>query len=212
MIESNRVEYKAKLTDSLEKEIVAFLNYKDGGVVYIGIDKDGNSVGIENCDEVQLKIKDRLKNNIIPSCMGLFDIVLEKKENKNIIKIIIASGSETPYYVKKYGMSPRGCFIRLGSASEPMSITMIEELFSKRTRNSLGKIKSHRQDLTFEQLKIYYEAKGLKLNEQFASNLELLTDDGKYNYVAYLMADSNGTSIIKKCRTLFSRILKPKQS
>ena len=195
MIEFNRVEYKAKLIDSLEKEIVAFLNYKEGGVVYIGIDSSGKSVGVENCDEVQLKIKDRLKNNIVPSCMGLFDIVLEKKDDKDIIKIIVASGSETPYYVKKYGMSPRGCFVRLGSASEPMSITMIEELFSKRTRNSLGKIKSHRQDLTFEQLKIYYEARGLKLNEQFASNLELLTEDGYYNYVAYLMADNNGTSI-----------------
>jgi len=192
MIENSRVEYKLKLTDGLEKEVVAFLNYKDGGLVYIGIDKLGNRVGIGNCDEVQLKIKDRLKNNIVPSCMGLFDIVLE---DKNIIKIIIASGSERPYYVKKYGMSPRGCFMRLGSASEPMSISMIEELFSKRTRNSLGKIKSHRQDLTFEQLKIYYEAKGLKLNEQFASNLELLTEDGQYNYVAYLMADSNGTSM-----------------
>ena len=30
MIETNRVEYKSKLTDGLEKEIVAFLNYKDG--------------------------------------------------------------------------------------------------------------------------------------------------------------------------------------
>jgi len=195
MIESNRIEYKQKLTDGLEKEIVAFLNYKDGGIVYIGIDTFGKSIGVENCDELQLKIKDRLKNNIVPSCMGLFDIILEKKDDKNIIKIIIASGSERPYYVKKYGMSPRGCFLRLGSASEPMSITMIEELFSKRTRNSLGRIKSHRQDLTFEQLKIYYEAIGLKLNEQFSSNLELLTEDGYYNYVAYLMADSNGTSI-----------------
>ena len=72
---------------------------------------------------------------------------------------------------------------------------MIETLFSKRTRNSLGKIKSNRQDLTFEQLKIYYEARGLKLNEQFASNLELLCIDGSFNYVAYLMADVNGTSI-----------------
>jgi predicted HTH transcriptional regulator len=49
--------------------------------------------------------------------------------------------------------------------------------------------------LTFEQLKIYYEGKNLKLNEKFASNLELLTEEGKYNYVAYLLADSNGTSI-----------------
>jgi predicted HTH transcriptional regulator len=195
MTETNRIEYKAKLTDTLEKEVVAFLNYKEGGVVYIGVDKNADTVGIEDCDETQLKIKDKLKHNIEPSCLGLFDVIVEERDNKNIIKIIVASGSETPYYVKKYGMSPKGCFIRLGSASEPMNTMMIEELFSRRTRNSLGKIKSNRQDLTFEQLKIYYEARGLKLNEQFASNLELLTRDGYYNYVAYLMADSNGTSI-----------------
>jgi len=195
MIETNRIEFKEKLTDSLEKEVVAFLNYSEGGIIYLGIDNKGYTVGIDNGDETQLKVKDKLKHNIEPSCLGLFDIVREQRDNKDIIKIIVASGSETPYYVKKYGMSPRGCFVRLGSASEPMSIDMIEMLFSKRTRNSLGKIKSNRQDLTFEQLKIYYEAQGLKLNEQFASNLELLTNDGEFNYVAYLMADSNGTSI-----------------
>jgi len=194
-VETNRIEYKAKLTDGLEKEIVAFLNYKEGGIIYIGIESDGTIVGIDSCDEVQLKIKDKLRHNIEPSCLGLFDVIVEEREHKLIIKIIVASGSETPYYIKKYGMSPKGCFIRIGSASEPMSTNMIENLFSRRTRNSLGQIRSNRQDLTFEQLKIYYEARGLRLNKQFASNLELLTDDGKFNYVAYLMADSNGTSI-----------------
>ena len=85
--------------------------------------------------------------------MGLFDVVIEKIEGVEVIKIIIASGSEKPYYIKKRGMSEKGCFIRVGSASEPMSVRMIEELFSKRTRNSIGKIISSRQDLTFEQLK-----------------------------------------------------------
>jgi len=32
-------------------------------------------------------VKDRLKNNIAPSCMGLFDIEVEEKESKHIIKI-----------------------------------------------------------------------------------------------------------------------------
>lgn len=191
MIESHRIEYKQKLTDTLEKEVVAFLNSNEGGNIYIGIDKDATIIGIETPDEIQLKIKDKLKHNISPSCMGLFEVVLEKKEDKNIIKIIVASGRETPYYIKKYGMSPKGCFIRVGSSSE----TMIEELFASRVRNSLGNIKSRRQDLTFEQLKIYYEEKGIKLNDKFASNLDLLTEDGYYNYVAYLMADTNGTSI-----------------
>ena len=33
--ESNRIEFKAELNDKLEKEIGAFLNNKEGGVLYI---------------------------------------------------------------------------------------------------------------------------------------------------------------------------------
>lgn len=195
MTETNRIELKEKLTEELEKEVVAFLNYPQGGVIYIGVKANGEVVKLASIDELQLKIKDRLKNNIVPSCLGLFEVVVEKREDKSIIKIVVASGREKPYYIRKFGMSSRGSFIRVGSSSEPLSPTMIEDMFAKRVRNSLSKIKSHRQDLTFEQLKIYYEEKGIKLNDKFASNLELLNEDGFYNYVAYLLADTNGTSI-----------------
>lgn len=174
---------------------MAFLNYPEGGFIYIGIDKNGEALGVDNIDNLQLTIKDRIKNNILPSAMGLFDIIPEKIDGKDILKVIVASGSEKPYYVRKFGMSEKGCYIRTGSASEPMTAKQIEDLFSKRVRNSLRRIQSPRQDLTFEQLKIYYEAAGKSLNNQFAKNLELLTDDGKYNYVAYLMADDNGMSM-----------------
>ena len=194
-METNRIEYKQKLTDQLEKEVVAFLNYMGGGIIYIGIGKDGNAVGISDADKVQLQIKDRLKNNITPSCMGLFDVVVEKKDEKDIIKLIVASGQERPYYIKKYGLSEKGAFIRVGSASEPMSARMIEDLFAKRTRNNIGKIKAPRQDLRFEQLRIYYDSSGKTLNEQFAKNLELLNEDGDYNYVGYLLADNNTISV-----------------
>jgi ATP-dependent DNA helicase RecG len=194
MSESNRIEFKQELTDTLEKEIVAFLNYHEGGIVYIGINKNGKAIGVIDADGDMLKIKDRLKNNISPSCMGLFDIVLEERQSKHIIKITLASGPEKPYHLKKYGMVEKGCYVRVGSASEPMPQKQIDTLFSKRTRNSIGKIKSNQKDLNFEQLKIYYEASGIKLNKQFAKNLELLTPEGDYNYVAYLLADKNGTS------------------
>ena len=39
--ETNRIEYKQELIDDLEKEVVAFLNYQEGGIIYIGIDKKG---------------------------------------------------------------------------------------------------------------------------------------------------------------------------
>ena len=195
MTESNRIEYKQKLTDKLEKEVIAFLNYREGGIIYLGISDNGEVVGVKDCDAIQLKIKDRLKNNILPSCLGLFDVIHELRDGKDIICINIASGPEKPYYIKKYGMSEKGTFIRVGAATEPMPLRMIEELFSKRTRNSIGKIKSQRQDLTFAQLKIYYEETGYKLTDKFATNLELLTETGIFNYVAYLMADNNGNSI-----------------
>ena len=136
-MESNRIEFKRELTDNLEKEVIAFLNYHDGGMIYLGIDKTGTVYGVPDCDAVQLAIKDRLKNNIQPSALGLFDVIHEKRDGENVIKIIVASGSEKPYYLRKFGMSEKGCFIRIGSAREPMPVRMIEDLFARRTRNSL---------------------------------------------------------------------------
>ena len=36
LVEGQRVEFKRQLTDGLEKEVVAFLNAHDGGMIYIG--------------------------------------------------------------------------------------------------------------------------------------------------------------------------------
>ncbi len=40
MIETNRIEFKRELTEDLdiEKEVIAFLNYKECDYIYIGID------------------------------------------------------------------------------------------------------------------------------------------------------------------------------
>ena len=193
--ETNRIENKEQLNEDFEQEVIAFLNYKEGGIIYVGIDKNGQVVGVENTDLTQLQIKDRIKNNIQPSTLGLFDVTVETIENKEVIKVIISSGTEKPYYLRKKGRTPEGCYIRIGSSKERMTERMIEEMFSRRIKNSLKEIESPRQDLTFRQLKIHYEGNGMILNDNFARNLNLLTDEGKYNYNAYLLADENNISI-----------------
>ena len=195
--ETNRIEYKREVTSELdiEKEVVAFLNYKEGGYIYIGIDKDGSTVGVNDVDDCMLRLKDRIKHNISPSAMGLFDIAEEQKDGRSIIKVTVASGIEKPYFKTKFGMTPRGAYLRVGTSAEPMPQEQIDRLFAMRTRNSIGRIVSNRQDLSFEQLRIYYDERGKRLNDNFKRTLELLTDDGKYNYVAYLLADENGNSI-----------------
>jgi len=193
--ETNRIENKEQLNEEFEQEVIAFLNYKEGGIIYVGINKNGQVAGVENTDLTQLQIKDRIKNNIQPSTLGLFDVTVETIENKEVIKVIISSGTEKPYYLRKKGRTPEGCYIRIGSSKERMTERMIEEMFSKRIKNSLKEIEAPRQDLTFRQLKIHYEGNGMTLNDNFARNLNLLTDEGKYNYNAYLLADENNISI-----------------
>lgn len=148
-----------------------------------------------NIDLLQRTIKDRIKDNIMPSTLGLYDVIALEKDNKKYIKVIIARGNERPYYLKGMGMTPDSCFIRVGSSIQSMSSEMINNEFSKRTRNSLKNIVSPKQDLTFSQLKIYYEEKGFSINNNFLKQLDLYTDDGKYNYNAYLLADNNSISI-----------------
>ena len=197
MIETNRIEFKRELTRELdiEREVVAFLNYREGGILYIGVDDDGRPIGVNDVDGDVLRIKDRIRNGISPSPMGLFDVTIEHLDDIPVIKVFVASGTEKPYYKTKYGMSERGCYIRVGTAAEPMTNKQIEDLFSHRIHNSIRNIPSPRQDLTFNQLRIYYEEKGMHLNDRYQRTLELLTDDGRLNYVAYLLADENGNSM-----------------
>ncbi len=193
--ETNRIENKEQLNEDFEQEVIAFLNYKEGGIIYVGINKNGQVVGVDNTDLTQLQIKDRIKNNIQPSTLGLFDVTVETIDNKEVIKVIISSGTEKPYYLRKKGRTPEGCYIRVGSSKERMTERMIDDMYAKRIKNTLKEIDSPRQELTFNQLKIYYEEHGLKLNDNYLQNLDLLTSEGKYNYNAFLLADENNVSI-----------------
>lgn len=83
LTEDKRTEFKIKLTDNIEKEVIAFLN-TDGGNIFIGVDDKGNIKGLTgNLDLLQRTIKDRIKDNIMPSALGLFDVILNVK---NIFK------------------------------------------------------------------------------------------------------------------------------
>ena len=75
LTEDKRTEFKIKLTDNIEKEVIAFLN-TDGGNIFIGVDDKGNIKGLTgNLDLLQRTIKDRIKDNIMPSALGLFDVL-----------------------------------------------------------------------------------------------------------------------------------------
>jgi len=195
LIESNRIEYKSQLNDRFERTVVSFLNYTGGGEILIGVRDDGVAVGVHDADAIQLQIVDRIRNNIRPQTLGLFDVTLTHIDDKDIIRVIVSCGQQRPYYIRKYGMSEKGCFVRVGSSVQPMPEQMIEELIAKRQQITLQTMNAPRQSLTFKQLCIYYEEKNFQPTEQFIENLDLRQSNSEYNYVGYLLADENGISI-----------------
>ena len=61
--ETENIEFKLQITDEIYKEVIAFAN-TDGGTIYIGIDDNGNVVGIDNVDETYTRITNGIRDAI----------------------------------------------------------------------------------------------------------------------------------------------------
>ena len=96
MQENNCIEFKRELNDRLERAVVSFLNYAGGGEILIGIEDNGIAVGVADMDGTQLKVIDRIRNNIRPQTLGLFDVVQDQIDDKNIIRVIVSCGQQRP--------------------------------------------------------------------------------------------------------------------
>ena len=111
--ENERMEFKSQLTDDIYKEVIAFTN-TDGGVIYIGIDDQGNVTGIDNVDETYTRLTNGIRDAIQPDVTMFVRYVLQ--ENK-VIRIEVGEGSYKPYYLKGKGLKPAGVYVRQGATS-----------------------------------------------------------------------------------------------
>lgn len=55
MIEDKSTEFKRIFVDEIKKTVIAFAN-TNGGIIYIGIDDNGDIVGIDNVDDTILRV------------------------------------------------------------------------------------------------------------------------------------------------------------
>ena len=191
--EDNKIELKEVVADSVPKEIVSFLN-TDGGNIYIGIKKNREVVGIKNIDDTMRIISDIITDKISPRCVSFVKQYHEELEGKDIIRIEIKKGDKL-YYIKKYGMSENGCFIRIGSSCKSLTPDEIQDRFIKSLtikETNIIDIPSTKNDLTFKILKIYLISNNNHISDNtFLDNYHLLTRDGKFNYLAEILADKN---------------------
>lgn len=195
--ETEKTELKRELNDSVIKEIVAFLNSFDG-IVYIGVNDDGTICGVKNLDETQKKIADIVTSQILPNPQNLIEIGTKYVDNINVVEIKVRKGNSL-YYIKKYGRSATGCFVRIGTTCRSMTEDEIEKRYIATItipRKTMKEEVSPSQDLSFMQFKSLLTFKNVHFNiSTFEQNYNLRTINGKYNYIAFLASDQNDTSI-----------------
>ncbi len=194
--ETEKSELKLKFNDSIPKEIVAFLN-TDGGTVYIGVDDNGSVCGVSDLDETLKKIADIIENQILPDPRPFVDLGTKFVDQKHVVEIKVKKGDGL-YYIKKYGRSAQGCFIRVGSTCRSMTEEQIRITHNKYldSKVRITEIPSRMKNPTFQYLKLLLTEKGYTINDKtFAENFHLLTKDGEYNKMAELLADKNEVSI-----------------
>ena len=192
-IESEKIELKSKYSDTICKEIVSFLN-ADGGQILIGVDNDGNAIGVDKVDETLRKISDVITTQIEPNPQEEIRTEVKFDSGKTIIVLYISKGIKNIYCQKKYGFSSNGCSIRVGTTCKEMTPEQIRIRYEKNFYDEeyMLKKRASRTDLSFRELKIYYAEKGFHIDDSsFESNFNLRNKDGEYNLLAELLADKN---------------------
>ena len=183
--ETDKIELKEKYTDTLPKEIVSFLN-ANGGTIVIGITKDKKVIGIKNdIDCVQRKVSDVITDQISPRCIDFVNQHVEIIEGLQVVVIDVLPDNKNLYYIKKYGLSENGVYVRNGSSCKNLLPNEIKARYLKTlniVKPTIEEMTSKTQKLTFNVLKIYLDEKQISYEkDSFAETFKLLDKDGKYN-------------------------------
>lgn len=133
--ESEIVELKESVNETLAKEMVAFLN-SFGGTIYIGVTDKGIVKGVNNVDKSFRQISDVITDSIEPSPVGLIEPAFTYDKEKPLIRITVKKGLRPLYCIKKHGYSPAGCFLRIGATCKSMSADEIQRRYVQNLANT----------------------------------------------------------------------------
>ena len=86
-VEDEYTELKIELTKDIKKEIIAFANTK-GGKIYIGIDDDGNIIGLKNSKEDLESLSGMIREGIKSDLTLYTSVNLININDKDIINAI----------------------------------------------------------------------------------------------------------------------------
>ena len=185
-LETENIEFKLQVTDEIYKEVIAFAN-TDGGTIYVGINDNGDAVGIDNIDETYTRITNGIRDAIHPDVTMFIKYTLQ--DNK-VVKITVGEGSYKPYYLKSKGLKPNGVYIRQGASSVPASPEQIRQMIKDSDGDVFEDMRSMEQSLTFHAAGKMFKKYNVEFSAEKYRVLGMIdSSDSLYTNLALLISD-----------------------
>lgn len=186
IFETENIELKSEFTEEIYKEIIAFAN-TDGGTVYVGIDDNGNAVGLDNPDKEYTRITNGIRDAIMPDVTMFVRFSID---NKKVVRITVSEGTNKPYYLRSKGLKPSGVYVRQGTSSAPASSEQIRKMIKESDGDVFEEMRSLNQQLTFESAKRAFARYNTEFNETKYSALGIKGTDGLFTNLGLILSDN----------------------
>lgn len=184
--ETENMEFKSQFTEEIYKEVIAFAN-TDGGIVYVGIDNEGNAVGLADVDAEYTRITNGIRDAIMPDVTMCVKFTIQ--DNK-VVRITVNEGTNKPYYLRSKGLKPSGVFVRQGTSSVPASPEQIRQMIKESDGDSFEEARSLEQDLTFDAAEKAFARYGVAFGaEKYRALGMTQRNDAIYTNLALLLSD-----------------------
>ncbi len=194
MREDLKNEFKRVYVKDIIKTVIAFAN-TSGGKIYIGINDNGEAIGLENADGELLKLSNAVRDGIKPDVTEFTSSTFGIMDGKTVIGYEVQGGTSCPYYFVGKGLRPEGVYIRQGASSVPASHSLILKMIKETDGDSYEELRSLNQDLTFEILKKEYEEASIKLEAPQMKSLGIVDQDDLFINLGLLLSDQCQHSI-----------------
>lgn len=192
--ESESVELKSKVIGDICKEVIAFAN-TSGGTLYIGVEDDGNVVGVEDSDKAILQLNNMIRDSIKPDVTMFVNYETIKAESKAVIAVTVQRGVDRPYYLGSKGLKSSGVYVRNGTSTDPASDAAIRMMIKESDGDSFESMRSLNQDLTFMAAEAQFDKRKIRFDKSKMQTLGIISQDGVYSNVGLLLSDQCGHTV-----------------
>jgi len=185
--ESKELEFKESFSNSFLKTVSAFANERTGKIVF-GIADNGDITGVEQPEDLRLRIENSINDNIQPA--PKFELQTQTIDNKEIVVLVVYQGVEPPYFYK--GQSYR----RNDTSSVAVDRNQLKRWIMEADNIQFDRQLVSQHDFEFSILEsaLKTELKIESVNEDTLKTMGLMQGD-QYTKAGELFADKNNISV-----------------